>query len=183
MNRPFSSSSLTPTRTWYVDGSGQEVPTFLPDIPLAFSPYSSYATVTEFAVLDLDGDGSREVVLRVTDVANDMGGYVVLRQEGNEIQGYPSHWRTFWQLKTDGTFTYSSLAGTEEGVASARFSEEGLMLETHIRCTLEPGDASYEVDHQPASEAQYEAALEAQAQKPDTAWYELNEANIKHLTA
>lgn len=181
--RAYQDVLLGNTPFLYVDGSGQEVPTFLPDIPLAFSPYSSYATVTEFAVLDLDGDGSREVVLQVTDVANDMGGYVVLRQEGNKIRGYPSHWRTFWQLKTDGTFTYSSLTGTEEGVASARFSEEGLMLETHIRCTLDPGDTAYEIDHQPASEAQYEAALEAQAQKPDAAWHELNEANINLLTA
>ena len=167
-----------------VDGSGQEVPTLLPDIPLAFSPYSSYASVTEFAILDLDGDGSREVVLRVTDVANDMGGYVVLRQEGNEIRGYPSSWRTFWQLKTDGTFTYSSPAGTEEGVASARFEGEGLVMDKHIRCEMEAWEPkAFEVDGRPVSETEYEAAYSAQDQKPDAVWYELNEANIKQLTA
>lgn len=167
-----------------VDGSGQEVPTLLPDIPLAFSPYSSYASVTEFAVLDLDGDGSREVVLLVTDVANDMGGYVILRQERGEIRGYPSHWRTFWQLKTDGTFTYSDTAGTEEGVASVRFREEGLVMDKHIRCEMEALEpTAFEVDGRPVSQTEYESALEAQAQKPDAVWYELNEANIKQLTA
>lgn len=167
----------------YGDGSDQPTPTFLPDIPLAFSPYSSYAAVTEFAVLDLDGDGSQEVVLQVTDVANDMGGYVVLRQDGDEIYGYPSHWRTFWQLKTDGTFTYSSLAGTEEGVASVSFVEEGLTMEPLIRCELGAENTAYEVDHQPVSEAEYETALKAQTQKPDAVWHELNEANISQLTA
>ena len=167
-----------------VDGSGQEVPTLLPDIPLAFSPYSSYASVTEFAVLDLDGDGSREVVLQVTDVANDMGGYVVLRQEGNEIRGYPSSWRTFWQLKTDGTFTYSDTAGTEEGVASARFEGEELIMDKHIRCEMEALEpTAFEVDGRPVSQTEYEAALEAQDQKADAVWYELNETNIQQLTA
>lgn len=167
-----------------VDGSGQKIPTFLPDIPLAFSPYSSYAAVTEFAVLDLDGDGSREVVLRVTDVANDMGGYVVLRQEGDEIMGYPSHWRTFWYLKTDGTFTYSYTAGTEDGIASARFGEDGLTLEKHIRCEMEAWEPkAFEVDGRPVSQTEYEAACSAQDQKADAVWYELNETNIQQLTA
>lgn len=181
---PYQDVLLGKTPFLYVDGSGQEVPTLLPDIPLAFSPYSSYATVTEFAVLDLDGDGNREVVLRVTDVANDMGGYVVLRQEGDEIMGYPSHWRTFWYLKTDGTFTYSYTAGTEDGIASARFGEDGLTLEKHIRCEMEAWEPkAFEVDGRPVSETEYEAACSAQDQKADAVWYELNETNIQQLTA
>ena len=181
---PYQDVLLGQAPFLYVDGSGQKIPTFLPDIPLAFSPYSSYAAVTEFAVLDLDGDGSREVVLRVTDVANDMGGYVVLRQEGDEIMGYPSHWRTFWQLKTDGTFTYSDTAGTEEGVASARFEEEGLVMDKHIRCEMEAWEPkAFEVDGRPVSQTEYEAACSAQDQKADAVWYELNETNIQQLTA
>lgn len=168
----------------YADGSGQSTPTFLPDIPLAFSPYSSYATVSEFAALDLDGDGSQEVVLQVTDVANDMGGYVVLHQEGDRIMGYPSHWRTFWQLKTDGTFTYSSLAGTEEGVASVHFGSEELVMDKHLIWATEDWAAiTYEVEGRPVSQTEYEAAAAAQAQKPDAAWYELNETSIGQLTA
>ena len=181
---PYQDVLLGNTSFLYRDDSGQGVPTFLPDIPLAFSPYSSYAAVTEFAVLDLDGDGSREVVLRVTDVANDMGGYVVLRQEEDAIYGYPSHWRTFWQLKTDGTFTYSYTAGTEDGIASARFGEDGLTLEKHIRCEMEAWEPkAFEVDGRPVSETEYEAACSAQDQKTDAVWYELNETNIRQLTA
>lgn len=181
---PYQDVLLGNTSFLYRDDSGQGVPTFLPDIPLAFSPYSSYAAVTEFAVLDLNGDGSREVVLRVTDVANDMGGYVVLRQEEDAIYGYPSHWRTFWQLKTDGTFTYSYTAGTEDGIASARFGEDGLTLEKHIRCEMEAWEPkAFEVDGRPVSETEYEAACSAQDQKTDAVWYELNETNIRQLTA
>ncbi|WP_302497320.1 M56 family metallopeptidase [uncultured Flavonifractor sp.] len=181
---PYQDVLLGQAPFLYVDGSGQKIPTFLPDIPLAFSPYSSYASVTEFAILDLDGDGSQEVVLRVTDVANDMGGYVVLRQEGDEIRGYPSHWRTFWYLKTDGTFTYSYTAGTEDGIASARFGEDGLTLEKHIRCEMEAWEPkAFEVDGRPVSQTEYEAACSAQDQKADAVWYELNETNIQQLTA
>ncbi len=85
-------------------------------------------------------------------------------QEGSEIRGYPSHWRTFWQLKTD---------GTEEGTASVRFEGEVEALEP----------SAFEVDGQPVSETEYEAAVAAQAQKQDAVWYKLNEANISHLTA
>lgn len=180
---PYQDVLLGKAPFLYLDDSGQGVPTLLPDIPLAFSPYSSYAAVSEFAVLDLDGDGSREVVLRVTDVANDMGGCVVLRREGDQIRGYPSHWRTFWQLKTDGTFTYSYTAGTEDGTASARFEKDGLTPEKHIRCEMEAWEPkAFEVDGRPVSETEYAAACSAQGQKADAVWYELNETNIRQLT-
>ena len=57
-------------------------------------------------------------------------------------------------------------------------------MDKHIRWASEDGETvTYEVEQQSVSEAQYEAALEAQAQKPDAVWYELNEANIDQLTA
>ena len=89
---------------YWAEGAEEPVPRTVSEIPALFSPYSDYAGIYQFAVLDLDGDGTTEVVLWVTDVANDMGGYLVLRQEGGRISGYPSHWRTFWNLKTAGTF-------------------------------------------------------------------------------
>lgn len=99
-------------------------------------------------------------------------------------KGYPSHWRTFWYLKTDGTFTYSYTAGTEDGIASARFGEDGLTLEKHIRCEMEALEPkAFEVDGRPVSQTEYEAACSAQDQKADAVWYELNETNIQQLTA
>ena len=181
---PYQDVLLGKTSFLYVDGSSQARSILLSEVPALFSPYSSYAAVSEFAVLDLDGDGKQEVVLQVTDVANDMGGYLILHQDGDEVYGYPSGRRTFWALKTDGTFTYSSSTGMEEGVAAVRFEAEGLVMDKQVIWATEDWEAiTYEVEQQPVSQTQYEAAIAAQAQKPDAVWYELNEANIQQLTA
>ena len=152
-------------------------------VPGMFSPYSDYVHIRQFAVLDLDGDGGVEVVLQISDVANDMGGYLVLHQEGGRIYGYPSHWRTFWNLKTDGTFTYSYPAGVEDGVASVRFTETGMELEKHI-CgqgnQLEPD--TFLVDGTPVSQEGYENAQDVQHQKPDMEWHLWSESNIRAWT-
>lgn len=42
---------------------------------------------------------------------------------------------------------------------------------------------AFEVDGRPVSETEYEAACSAQDQKTDAVWYELNETNIRQLTA
>ena len=72
----------------------------------------------------------------------------------------------------------------EEGVAAVRFEAEGLVMDKQVIWATEDWEAiTYEVEQQPVSQTQYEAAIAAQAQKPDAVWYELNEANIQQLTA
>ena len=168
---------------YWAEGAEEPVPRTVAEIPALFSPYSSYARIGQFGVLDLDGDGSEEVVLWVTDVANDMGGYLVLHQEDGGISGYPSHWRTFEDLKTDGTFKYSYPAGNEGGVASVRFTGTGLDLDKHICGQGRQFEFStFLVDGKPVSETAYNAAWDAQDQKPDTVWYPWNEDNIRAFT-
>lgn len=164
---------------------GAETPEYkvTSQIPAIFSPYSDYACIYQFAVLDLDGDGGVEVVLQITDVANDMGGYLVLHQAGGKIYGYPSNWRTFWNLKADGTFTYSYPAGIEEGVASVRFAEAGMELEKHICGQGNQFESDiFLVDGTSVSQEVYENAWDVQRQKPDAVWYLWNESNIRAFT-
>lgn len=149
-------------------------------VPAIFSPYSDYAVNYEFTVLDLDGDGGAEVVLQTTDVGNDMGGYLVLHQAGDKIYGYPSSWRTFWYLKADGTFMYSSPTGSEEGIVSARFTETGMELDEHIRWQGDQFDLeTFRVDGVSVSREVYEDAMTAQKQKADALWLPWNEDNIQ----
>lgn len=152
-------------------------------VPALFSPHSDYAIIDEFAVLDLDGDGAVEVVLQISDVANDMGGYLVLHQAGGEMYGYPSSWRTFWYLKTDGTFIYSSPTGNEEGVASVRFTEIGMEVDKHI-CAQgsQFGFDTFLVDGASVSQEVYEDARDLQSQKTDEVWRSWDESNIRAFT-
>ena len=97
---------------YYADGAEESRPVYIGEVPALFSPDSPYAAVGGWAAVDLDGDGTAETVLQITDVGNDMGGYLILRRQGDRVYGYPSGWRTFWSLKTDGTFHCSEWAGT-----------------------------------------------------------------------
>ena len=152
-------------------------------VPALFSPHSDYAVIHQFAVLDLDSDGKVEAVLQISDVANDMGGYLVLRQVGDRIYGYPSNWRTFWYLKTDGTFIYSSPTGNEEGVATVRFTEIGMELDKHICAQGNQFEFdTFLVDGASVSQEVYENARDLQSQKPDAVWLPWNESSIRALT-
>ena len=166
----------------YMDGGDAPASLEISQVPALFSPNSSYAAVGWFTVLDLDGDGTEETVLQITDAANDMGGYLVLRCQDEEVLGYPSGWRTFWNLKTDGTFSYSQAGGSEDGLASIRFTEDGFVLDKHL---YGAGDCfqfyGFYLDGQAISEAEYGQALLEQDEKPDAQWYEFTPENIDSL--
>ena len=151
------------------------------DVPAIFDPDDSYMKIWDFSVVDLDGDGEKEVILFVVGVAGDMGGKMILHQIGNEVYGYMSDNRTLVDLKTDGTFSYSDPTGVIEGGIGTiiDFSERG--------CTYDKisyGTGTYEgwntfvVDHQPAAEAEYFDAVSMQNEKPDAEWYDFTEENI-----
>ena len=186
---PFASSEIrnvllgSASFLYWAEGAETPESKAISQVPALFSPDSDYAQIGQFAVLDLDGDGAAEVVLWITDVANDMGGYLVFRQEGSTVYGYPSNWRTFWNLKTDGTFEYSYPAGNEGGAASVRFTGTGLDLDKHICGQGKQFEFdTFLVDGKPVSEAAYHAAWDAQDQKPDAVWYPWNEDNIRAFT-
>ena len=65
-------------------------PMTIADVPGIFSLESPYARIWRFAFADLDGDGETEAVLQVIDVAGDMGGYLILREEDGAVYGYKS---------------------------------------------------------------------------------------------
>ena len=101
---------------------------------------------------------------------------------GDTVYGYPSHWRTFWYLKTDGTFFYSYSAGNEEGVAAVRFTESGMELDKRVCGQGEQFEFdTFLINGRPVSNAEYEATWEAQDQKPDAEWYEFTDENIRMM--
>lgn len=161
---------------YYADGAEESRPMYIGEVPALFSPDSPYAAVGGWAAVDLDGDGEQETVLQITDMANDMGGYLILRRQGGRVYGYPSGWRTFWELKTDGTFLCSEWAWMKESIVSLRFTDRGYEQVEHL--TAE-GDwsafTSFTVEGRQVTEAEWEKARDAQRQKPDAWWYAVPE--------
>ena len=160
---------------YYADGA-ESRPVYLGEVPALFSPDSPYAAVGGWAAVDLDGDGTAETVLQIIDVGNDMGGYLNLRRQGDRVYGYPSGWRTFWSLKTDGPFLCSEWAGTKESVVSLRFTDGGYEQVEHLTAEGEQFIfTSFTVEGRQVTEEEWQAAWDAQEQKPDAWWYALPE--------
>lgn len=161
---------------YVADGAEECRPVYIGEVPALFSPDSPYAAVGGWAAVDLDGDGAQETVLQITDVGNDIGGYLILRRKGDRVCGYPSGWRTFWSLKTDGTFLCSEWAGTKESIVSLRFTDGGYEQVEHL--TVEGEQfifTAFTVEGRQVTEEEWQAAWDAQEQKPDAWWYALPE--------
>lgn len=154
---------------------------YIADIPAVFSPQSSYAQIYEFAVVDLDGSKNPEILLQVTDVAGDMGGFMVLSWQNGEVHGYPAHYKTFSLLKTDGTFLYCSLASADNGIGTIRFYETGYTI-VPLACSETAKDnqtAIYLSGQKQISEAEYLTAQEQHRAKTDAAWHTITDENIQ----
>ena len=78
------------------------------------------------------------------------------------------------EVKTDGTFSYSSGA-FDNGFATIRFTEDGYETDPFTYCCTGEG---YVVDRAPATEKEFEAARQRQNKKLDVAYYDFTEKNI-----
>lgn len=166
----------------FTDAGGTEALT-IADVPGLFSPESPYARIWRFALVDLDDDDKMEAVLQIIDTAGDMGGFLILHEEDGAVYGCKSDYRTFEELKLDGSFGYSSPAGTEWGVCTLRFTDGGADRVPLFCGVTEDSWASvsYTVENRPATEAEYEAAQERQRQKPDAVWYDFTDTGVHSI--
>ena len=137
--------------------------------------------IQRFAVVDLDQDGVDEMVLYVCGVAGDMGGYLVLYQNGSWIDGFKIGWRSFWELKTDGTFSWSSPTGQDNGWAYYPDSySNGWVMEELSRMHSSWGepDATFSIGGEEVTEEEYRDYDQRQRAKPDVVWHEYSRENV-----
>jgi len=167
----------------YLDGEASPRSVNITEVPDIFSLDSEYAAVWQFSVVDLDGDGQSETVLQVIDAAGDMGGFLVLRWEDGGVYGYPRSYREFESLKTDGTYGFSNPMGTEWGVCTVSFDRKEYSVQPIFsgRTDSSGQEVGYSVYGQPGTEEEYNAAADQQAKKPDAAWYEFTDENIRRI--
>ncbi|MCH5270915.1 MAG: hypothetical protein J1E83_09225 [Lachnospiraceae bacterium] len=118
---------------------------------------------SKFTIIDLDGDGENEVVLwiqinRISDY-----GFEILHYQEGAVYGYTLPYRTFFNLKTDGTFLFSGGAA-DPGIGKLRFSMDGYAIESII------GEVYSEED--------FNAAISQQEEKMDVDWYDLSVGGV-----
>ena len=142
-------------------------------------------TARKFAVVDLDGDGSPEVILwlAMEDGRNDEVGCVILRCGGGEVYGYPLWYRAFNHLKSDGTFVFSGGA-FDWGYGAITFSESGYEVDKITYCEPGPDDSEhpgkmYFVNHTETTAEEFEAAMDRRELRGDARWYDFTTVNIE----
>ena len=133
--------------------------------------------VTYFTLLDLDGDGVRELIL---DTSNgSIGNYEIFHCWNGQLFDNMKWSRAFCDLRTDGTFTGSG--GASSIYFCRAYFQEGVMEEefSHFEGDADGGT----LDGKHISEAEWDAMWDAQSSKPLAKWYAFTEANIDAVFA
>lgn len=133
--------------------------------------------VGKLAVMDLDRDGINEMVVWPVggepDDTTEIGytvGYFIFRRQGDKVTVHYIGWRPMQNLKADGTFEWSSSAwnaGISRLIDIDTFETEDITWFD----TPSMDDDNYFVDGLKTTKEKFEAAIAAQAAKPEPAWY------------
>lgn len=132
------------------------------------------AKATKFAIVDLENDGTPEVILWLVVNNNDYYGFEVLRYQDGVVYGYTLWYRAFMNLKADGTFSFSSGA-SDNGFGTVKFTEKAYSVDKIGYCE----GSLYFVDHKSATEADFLSAINKQSEKTDATWYDFTDNNIE----
>lgn len=148
-------------------------------------PVNTTVEAGKLAVIDLDRDGVNELVIwpeGEDEYLYSVVGYAILRRQGDEVYGSNPSYRSFGDLKSDGTFTFSSGADNW-GIMTAGFLEgrfEFSHNNTITWCESDGGETGYFVDGLQATRAEFYAAIDAQDAKPDPVWYVFEDGRLKY---
>ena len=125
-------------------------------------------TITRFALLDMDGDGTGELVLSINFSGEEE--YVILTSYDGAVYANQVVYRGFLLPKADGTFEWSNGA-FDNGASRARF-ENGVLVYDDFAAMSEGSDGNtvYTLNGESVDETAYDAFLDEQSAKADLAW-------------
>ncbi len=125
-------------------------------------------TITRFALLDLDGDGTDELVLNI-DYSGDEE-YVVLTCFDGAVYANQVLHRGFLTPKADGTVAWSNGA-FDNGYARFRFENGVLVYDDFAAVSSDDsGSVTYTLNGESVSEEDFDAFIAEQNAKDDLAW-------------
>ena len=126
--------------------------------------------INRFAMVDLDIDGTDEVVLEIVRMEGDALGTLILHWNEERYVGYFQYIRQMNEIKSDGSFSWSNNA-SNQGFARVNGFGEGEILFKHYTWMENPdGPVSYYVNEKPVEEPQYQEAVQDEMTKPGLNW-------------
>jgi len=141
--------------------------------------------MTSFTVLDLEGDGVPELIVQ------EEGPYFfkILRYDGRQLFCYDVPYRGMMDLKTDGTYCFSS-GHQDHGIGRAVFTNDAMETNKLIWCQsvptvndVFPTKCEWFTNGKPATEEDLTKAYDSRAYLKEVRWYDYNEETIEQLFA
>lgn len=147
------------------------------------APQGAQLAVDTFTVIDLDQNGTAEVILCLRLDTGAYHGWEVLRQGGDGgIYGYTLEEQELLDLKTDGSYSYSY--DTSQGFGFMFFADQDAAGRSSYDWGTAPLGSvdtttdetrtqrtDYYLDYQPVTRTEYESAFSIQWNKDDASWY------------
>ena len=153
----------------------------------------SVTPILKFAVIDIDNDGTPEVILWISRAGYDHledgynDGVEILDYQNEAIFGYYFGARECMGIKSDGTFRYSGGAN-DWGYATFTLGQGAYTMNRFTYCetsfstdATDPPHGVYTVNQKTATADEFNVAAANQDNKPDVTWYLFTADNIKAL--
>ena len=181
----IDSSVLCGDATFCDTGTGKDLD--VAHICEVFNPEVSGGISLYFTIIDLDGDGIREVILMLGSDAR--YGYEILHYQNRTVYGYYMIPRAFEELKLDGTYEGSSSAFSGSISKIESFSENGLTKQilveydyhTYDYCDENELHEYFMINGKKSSSAQIEGILDQQYAKNSIEWYDVTGKTIREI--
>ena len=130
-------------------------------------------SVTKYSVIDLDGDRLSETVLWLERGTNAYYGFLILHESGDTVYAYELTYRAFYELKEDGTFSFSSGA-SDHGIGKISFANDAYAVQSVAYCesAYDSQTVSYYIGSDAVSKENFEAFVSRHDQKQSAEWQE-----------
>ena len=141
--------------------------------------------VTKFTLADLEKDDIPEVILWLAANNSEDFGFEVLNYKNEMIYGYTLPFRSFMDLKDDGTFSFSSGAA-DYGFGTIEFTKNGYMINkiSYSESNYDSNNnliISYFVNHENTTKEDFLSTINKQNEKRGVTWYDFTDDNIERL--
>lgn len=130
--------------------------------------FENYMLPDKYAIIDMDRDGSPEVVVELTDHSNSW--YVVLRYYDGNVYGYSFTLRAFLALRADGRYMASSGAAYNY-IMEMSFDGVRLKEKTLAYSEMEGDEVVYYVAGERATEEKFNAIFDDYYNSRQPDWY------------
>ena len=140
-------------------------------------------SIGRFSIIDLNGDGSPEVVLRLYYMTNEYYAFSVLHYEDGTVYQYGFPYRGFNDLKVDGSFYWSNSA-FNHGIAKLDFHKDEYIETNLAYCDVDMEEHySYYIGDESVSYAEFSAFQNEHGKTQSVEWHDYSIEDFKSFVA